>query len=93
MGELKRLTRLVQRRQLKEQVTLLKQIISTHEPLVKAREITQKAFEEGVRCGVMKAIKDHEDAESEARRRESNNESTASVIEPDLTPVTLDDVR
>ncbi len=65
MGELKRLTRLVQRRHLKDQIKLLKQIITTHEPLVKAMEVTRKAYQEGVQAGFQKAVTEIEAAEQE----------------------------
>ncbi len=54
MGELARLTRMVQRRDLKTQLKLCKQIMATHQPLVKAMDITAKAHADGLLQGQAK---------------------------------------
>jgi uncharacterized protein Yka (UPF0111/DUF47 family) len=74
MGELKKLTRLVQRRDLKTQIKLLKQIISTHEPLVKAMEVTKKAYQEGIQAGFQKAVKELEQAEQVKKQEQDLTE-------------------
>ena len=79
-GELKKLQRMVQRRDLKTQIRLLKQIIATHEPLVKARLITQKAFTQGKLAGAQEMV-----AQIEAAEREKNVAQPTVSVEPDIS--------
>lgn len=71
MGELGRLTRMVKRQELKSQIRLLKSIIATHQPLVKAMEITQKAFNEGKLAGAQEMSVQIEAAEQEKLLKEA----------------------
>lgn len=51
MGDLRKLQRLVRRHQLKDRIRLLNEIITTHLPLVKAMDITERARLNGVAEG------------------------------------------
>jgi hypothetical protein len=65
MGELKKLQRMVQRRDLKTQIKLLKQIITTHQPLIKAMQITAKAYTDGKLAGAQEMAAKIQEAEQE----------------------------
>ena len=82
MGELKRLQRMVSRRDLKTQIKLLKQIISTHEPLLKAIAVTKKAYEDGKQAGAQEMLLKLETAEQErllAEATKKGNDESSNV--------------
>jgi hypothetical protein len=90
MGELGKLKRIVQRRDLKTQVKMYKQILTTHEPLVKAMEVTKRAFQEGMQAGFQKAIQELEQAEREKKQAVDLDNSKIVVPESivaDLGPI------
>jgi hypothetical protein len=76
MGELKKLQRMVQRRDFKTQIKLLKQIINTHQPLVKAMSITAKAYHDGKQAGAQEMLVKLEAAEQERLLKEAQTGAT-----------------
>lgn len=72
-GELGKVKRIVQRQQLKTRIKFLQQVIRTHQPLVQAMKVTQKAYQEGVQFGFQKAVTEIQQAEKEAKAQEANS--------------------
>jgi hypothetical protein len=57
------ITRLVARHQLKDRIKILQDVIKTHQPLVNAMKVTQKAYQDGVMEGIRQAAAEREKEE------------------------------
>jgi len=79
-GNLGRVHRLVARRKLKDRVKLLETIIKTHQPLMDAIKVTQKAFHEGVMEGIRQVA---------AAEREKETKQAMQALQPEETPETI----
>ncbi len=58
MGSLKGVKRIVDRQGMKAELARLKLIIKTHQPLIAAMQITQKAYKEGEATGFEAGLKE-----------------------------------
>lgn len=73
--------RLVARHQLKDRVQILESIIRTHQPLVNAMKVTQKAYQDGVMEGIRQvAAAEREKEEKQAREAEAQAGPTLESV-------------
>jgi len=93
-GNLGKVKRLVQRNSLKDRVKLLELIIRSHQPLIKAMQITQKAFQAGVQEGIRQvALAEAEKAEKQGQQEQQSeqaeNASTPEELQVEKTESTI----
>ena len=85
-GDLGKLKRIVARHKLKDRIKLLETVIRTHQPLVNAMKVTQKAYQEGVQVGFRKAV--DEIAKADAEKAAQTQAPETSSLVPEVQPVT-----
>jgi hypothetical protein len=81
---LRGLHRLVARHQLKDRIKFLENIIKNHAPLVQAMQVTQKAYQEGIREGIRQV------AVAEQERLQKEKESQPVVSPEQSIPETTE---
>ena len=64
-GNLGRVKRIVARRKLKERIAFYELVLKTHQPLIKAMQTTQQAFQNGMQEGFKKGIQEAAKVEEE----------------------------
>lgn len=80
LGSLSKVHRIVSRHKIKDRVKFLESIIRTHQPLIQAMAVTQKAFQQGVMEGIRQVAA--ADREREALIGEREREQKAAEQSP-----------
>lgn len=81
-GNLGRVKRIVARRKLKDRIAFYELLLKTHQPLIKAMQVTQHAFQQGMQEGIRQVAQ----AEAEKAQATSSAEpvvqTTGEIVPP-----------
>lgn len=90
-GNLGRVKRIVARRQLKDRVAFYEQVLKVHQPLIKAMQMTQQAFQNGIQEGIRLAAKADEEERQKVQATSSEVQAEQAATEQSQATRTLED--
>lgn len=84
-GKLGNVHRIVARHQLKDRIKILENIIRQHQPLVKAMQVTQKVYQEGVMEGIRQVAQAEREKEASLQTKPSQESSEPCANQTEQT--------